>query len=151
MSERETSRLIAWSHEITAVHNRLRAALQLARETATESATKDLLLYCHGFCVALDGHHRGEDWALFPAIEAQHPHLAPMLRKLEQDHAMIGTLLAGLRSAVERAATPAELALHLEGFAAIMESHFRFEERQLLAVLDELELDADPRDVFGPL
>ncbi|HEY5223342.1 MAG TPA: hemerythrin domain-containing protein [Microbacteriaceae bacterium] len=41
---------------------------------------------CHGFCAALDRHHRGEDRALFPAIEAAYPHLAPVLRALEQDH-----------------------------------------------------------------
>ena len=37
------------------------------------------------------------------------------------------------------------------GVAAIMESHFRYEERQLLAVLETLALDADPEAVFGPL
>ena len=37
-----------------------------------------------------------------------------------------------------------------EGIAAIMESHFRYEERQLLAVLDTLTLDADPHDVLRP-
>lgn len=31
---------------------------------------------------------------LFPAIEAAHPDLAPVLRKLEQDHSMIDYLLA---------------------------------------------------------
>ncbi|NQX14206.1 hemerythrin domain-containing protein [Microbacteriaceae bacterium VKM Ac-2855] len=154
MTERETNRLIAWSEEIRRVHTRLRDALRLSQDAAADAAeiaTRDLLVYCHGFCTALDGHHRGEDRALFPAIEAEHPELAPVLRILEQDHAMIGTVLQGLRSAIDRSATPAELGLHLNGFAAIMESHFRFEERQLLSVLEELRLDADPRDVFGPL
>lgn len=32
-----------------------------------------------------------------------------------------------------------------------MESHFRYEERALLTVLDTLALDADVRDVLGPL
>ncbi|MDQ0727279.1 hypothetical protein [Microbacterium sp. W4I20] len=35
--------------------------------------------------------------------------------------------------------------------AAIMESHSRYEERQLLSVLETLELDADPGRVLGPL
>lgn len=43
------------------------------------------------------------------------------------------------------------LARHLDGIGAIMESHFRFEERRLLTVLEALALDADPRDVLGPL
>lgn len=32
-----------------------------------------------------------------------------------------------------------------------MESHFRYEEREFLTILDALALDADPQDVFGPL
>lgn len=156
MTERETTRLIAWSTEIRRVHERLRAALDVTREAVaaggtTESATRDLLLFCHGFCTALDGHHRGEDARLFPAIEAAHPDLAPVLRRLEQDHSMIGHLLAGLQAAVGRQAGPDELDRHLEGIAALMENHFRFEERQLLTLLDTLELDAAPRDVLGPL
>jgi hypothetical protein len=49
------------------------------------------------------------------------------------------------------AAFPAALNRHLEGIAAIMESHFRFEERRLLTVLETMALSADPRDVLGPL
>lgn len=64
---------------------------------------------------------------------------------------MIAHLLAGLEAAVASAAPPAELDRHLEGLAAIMESHFRYEERQLLTVLETLELDIDPSTVLGPL
>ncbi|WP_211277858.1 hemerythrin domain-containing protein, partial [Couchioplanes caeruleus] len=70
---------------------------------------------------------------------------------LRQDHSMIAHLLAGLQAAVARGAAPAELHRHLEGVAAIMESHFRYEERQLLTVLETLALDADPYAVLGPL
>jgi hypothetical protein len=142
VSERETTRLIAWSHELRQVHNRLREALELTRT----ASSVDLLLYCHGFCAALDGHHRGEDHTLFPAIRAAHPELEPVLRKLTQDHSMIAHLLAGLR-----AAPATELDRHLEGVAALMENHFRYEERQLLEVLETLALDAPPEAVLGPL
>ncbi len=64
---------------------------------------------------------------------------------------MIGHLLDGLQAAVDQAATPEDLGKHLEGIAAIMESHFRFEERKLLGVLEGLALDADVGAVFGPL
>ncbi|TDD46682.1 hemerythrin domain-containing protein [Kribbella antibiotica] len=155
MTERETTRLVAWSNELRQVHLRIRDALEVTRQAVRDGtgqqATRDLLLYCHGFCAALDGHHRGEDRALFPAIEAAHPDLAPVLRALEQDHSMISHLLQGLRQAVERSATPDELDRHLEGVAAIMENHFRYEEKQLLTVLENLELDAAVKEVFGPL
>lgn len=156
MTEGEKTRLVAWSHELRAVHDRLREALRVTRAAlddgaAAEPATRDLLLFCHGFCTALTGHHEGEDRELFPAIAAAHPALVGTLRTLKQDHSMIAHLLSGLLAAVDRAATPDELDRHLEGIAAIMESHFRYEERMLLTVLDTLALDADARDVLGPL
>ncbi len=109
------------------------------------------LLYCHGFCAALSGHHEGEDGTLFPAIAAAHPELRETLRRLEQDHSMIAQLVTELQAAAERSASDAELDRHLAGIAAIMESHFRYEERRLLTVLDTLALDANPHDVLGPL
>ncbi|MDN5796053.1 MAG: hypothetical protein L0H79_09930 [Intrasporangium sp.] len=47
--------------------------------------------------------------------------------------------------------TTQELDRHLAGIAAIMESHFRYEERQLFTVLETLALHANPHDVLGPL
>ena len=157
MTEGEKTRLVAWSEELRSVHGRLRKALSITQEALASgepqggSATRDLLLFCHGFCTALTGHHEGEDRELFPAIAAEHPELRETLRKLEQDHSMIGHLIGGLQTAVDTAASPDELSRHLEGIAAIMESHFRFEERQLLTVLETLALDADPQRVLGPL
>lgn len=138
------------------MHRRLREALSvtrasLAEGTPGEAATRELLLYCHGFCAALDAHHQGEDRTLFPAVAAAHPELRPVLRSLEQDHSMIAQLLGGLAAAVGRAAPPEELDRHLEGIAAITENHFRYEERQLLTVLETLELAATPEEVLGPM
>lgn len=47
--------------------------------------------------------------------------------------------------------SPEVLARHLEGIAVIMESHFRYEERQPLTVLGGLALDADPGEALGSL
>lgn len=156
MTEGEKTRLVAWSRELRAVHERLREALHLTRESLTDGtpageASRDLLLFCHGFCTALTGHHEGEDRRLFPAIAAAHPELADTLRSLEQDHSMMNHLIGGLQQAVDRAAPRTELELHLDGLGAIMESHFAYEERQLLGVLEALQLDDDPREVLGPL
>ncbi|QLQ36364.1 hemerythrin domain-containing protein [Micromonospora robiginosa] len=156
MRDGEQTRLVAWSRELRGVHERLREALRVTREALAEggpagSATRDLLLFCHGFCAALTAHHEGEDRELFPVIAERHPELRDTLRRLRQDHSMIGHLLSGLAAAVARDAPPAELTRHLEGVAAIMESHFRYEERQLLVVLETLALDADPTAVLGPL
>jgi hemerythrin-like domain-containing protein len=144
----EHPRFIAWAHEMRAVHTRLRAALEIAHESLEIT---DLLLYCRGFCAALDGHHRAEDQTLFPAIAAAHPDLRPVLRKLEQDHSMIAYLIGGLNAAVHRSAGADEVRKHLEGVGAIMENHFRYEERQLLTVLEALDLQVTPAEAFGPL
>ena len=134
------------------MHARLREALQVTRATLDGDApARDLLLFCHGFCSALDGHHRSEDRTLFPAIAAAHPELRGTLHKLEQDHSMIAHLLGGLQAAVDRRAGAQELERHLEGVGAIMESHFRFEEKALGTVLDGLALSTDPAEVLGPL
>lgn len=156
MTEGEKARLVAWSKELRSVHARLRDALAIVHKTAlsdepAQAISRDLQLFCHGFCTALNGHHVSEDRELFPAIAAQNPELRETLRKLEQDHSMIAHLVAGLQSAIESGGPPTELSQHLEGIAAIMESHFRYEERQLLVVLETLELDADPRRALGPL
>ncbi|MEU7869894.1 hemerythrin domain-containing protein [Dactylosporangium sp. NPDC049140] len=155
-AEGGATRLVAWSNELRRVHARLREALAVTREALAAgapapAALRDQLLYCHGFCTALAAHHEGEDRDLFPAIAEQYPHLAPTLHALRQDHSMISHLLAGLQAAAGATAPPAQLLRHLEGVAAIMESHFRYEERQLLTVLETLALDADPDAVLGPL
>ncbi|MBS1699308.1 MAG: hemerythrin domain-containing protein [Actinobacteria bacterium] len=155
MTERETTRLIAWSRELRGAHTRLREALRVVRDGVhdvdPEKPGRDLLLHCRGICTALDGHHRGEDRALFPAVEAAHPALAPVLRRLTEDHGMIDVLLTALAAAVDAGGTPEEIDRHLDGVGAIMENHFAYEERQLLGVLETLALDADPGDVLGPL
>jgi len=156
MSDSEQTRVIAWSAELRRAHSRLREALQAVRDALADgaevpAASRELLLYCRGFCTALDQHHRGEDRALFPAIEAAHPELAPVLRKLEQDHSMIDFLLTALSSAADGGASPDEIERHLDGVGAIMSSHFAYEERQLLRVLETLGLQADPGTVLGDL
>lgn len=156
MTEGEKTRLVAWSIELRAVHDRLRSALSatqgaLASGEPMDSPTRDLLMLCHGFCAALTGHHEAEDRTLFPAIAEAHPELRGTLRKLEQDHSLIAYLIDGMQNAVTSTAPPEELARHLEGIAALMESHFRYEERQLLRVLESLALDANVHHVLGPL
>jgi hemerythrin-like domain-containing protein len=163
VSEGEKSRLIAWNRELAAAHQRLRRALRLVRDalgtgdrdalgTGDRAAARtDLMLYCHGFCTALSGHHVSEDTALFPELSARHPALKPTLAKLRQDHEMIASLLTQFDHALTSSAATSELLRHLGGLSAIMESHFRYEERQLLDILATLDLAAGPHALLGPL
>jgi len=152
----DAARLIAWDQELRSAHSRLRAALAATREALAEGesapdATSELVLYCIGFCAALDGHHGAEDRALFPALRVEHPELGGVIDKLMQDHSMLAHLLASLRTAAERGDDAASIGGHLDGIAAIMESHFRFEEREILEPLRMIALDADVQTVLGPL
>jgi hemerythrin-like domain-containing protein len=156
MADADLTRVVAWAHEMRSVHNRLRDALDLARAAAElgESPTpptQDQLLYCWGFCLALTGHHRGEDDVLFPAVVREHPDLAGTVASLERDHSMIDHLLGAYRLSLDAGHDPETLLRHLEGIGALMESHFRFEERRLLPVLERLALAAAPAEVYGPL
>lgn len=60
------------------VHERLGAAPSLSRESLEDGAeveplTRETLLYCWGFCAALDGHHRAEEESLSPASSRRTP------------------------------------------------------------------------------
>ena len=116
-----------------------------------DGARRDLMLYCHGFCLALRGHHQSEDAGLFPALRARHPELAEAIAKLAHDHELIAVLLADLDRALTAAGKSEQLNAQLDGIAAIMESHFQYEERQLLGPLSRMQTDARPQDLLGPL
>lgn len=160
-------RVRAWGEELRRVHLRLREAMELATEqvegpeqpkgrqpdTAFPDAPhRDLLVYCWGFCAALTGHHSSEDSALFPRILEDHPELAPVIANLERDHTMIAHLVADFERALRAGAPRDEQLRHLAGIEAVMETHFRYEERQLVAVLNATTgLGDDATAVLGPI
>ena len=171
----DAARLVAWGQELLAVHARLRDALEVAREavdtavdTADEAADEAgpapasadprrmVGLYCHGFCQALEGHHRGEDVSVFTALLELRPDLAGVVAELQRDHRTLDHLLGELSRAVDAGADAATLDRHLDGIDAVMETHFRYEEKRLVDALDEPALAAalsgtDRRAALGPL
>lgn len=141
------------------VHHRLSDALDLALAAAEKSTdsgltppdpASDPVLHCWGFCLALSGHHRAEDLVLFPELAAAQPHLHPVLARLRSDHSMIEYLLGQYRHALAEHRPAAELITHLHGISAVMTTHFRYEERHLIPLLDALDLPPEPQRVLGP-
>lgn len=150
------ARVVALGAELRALHDRIREVLDDALDATDLSPTEwlrhaasgvanDPVARCRTFCAVLTAHHETEDARLFPWLLREHPELADVVERLEQDHAMIATLLTNLSEAVDGGSGPDVLVRHLEGLDAIMESHFRFEERALVAVLD-----AVPPEASGP-
>jgi len=163
MTTADPTRLVAWDRELRDVHARLRRSLQIARDAVDDAASagpsaaglpspsRELLLFCTGFCAALDGHHRGEDDVVFPGLLAVEPGLRDVVDQLVRDHSMLSHLLGDLQRAVDAGHGADVLDRHLDGIEAVMETHFRYEEKRLLPVLAGLRLDAPPRTALGPL
>ncbi len=74
-----------------------------------------------------------------------------MIANLVRDHNMLEHLLGGFAAAIDTGADDDTLHRHLDGISAVMETHFGYEERQLLTVLDTLALGDDPKTLLGDL
>ncbi|MFD7450538.1 hemerythrin domain-containing protein [Kitasatospora sp. NPDC059827] len=144
-------RTAALSLQLSQAHNELRRRLAnlragLARRTPPEGSVSDdfpsdgsLGAHCLAFCAALTNHHQGEGQGLFTALVRERPDLAPTVAKLAEDHDLITHILARVRDLAEQAVRATDLEAvgrELDGLAAIMESHFAYEERAIGAALD---------------
>jgi Hemerythrin HHE cation binding domain len=128
----DRDRAVALSRQLAQAHQRLRE--QLA-DTRT-SPGKTLTAHCLAFCAALTAHHQGEDAGMFTDLLRERPDLADTVRKLVEDHEMISSILTRVAELSGRTADSA-IELELDGLTAIMENHFRYEERALSAALDD--------------
>ena len=145
-SSADGARAAALGAELVAVHDGLRAELGRLRAAVVAGGGPErgrtLGAHCLAFCRALTAHHTGEDEHVFPALERRHPELAGVLAQLREDHHLVAGLLAGVETAVARLpADPGEADRErflgeVDGIGAILESHFRFEERRIVAALD---------------
>ena len=139
--------------ELVAVHQWLRAELARIRDDAASGSglPAPLQAHCIAFCQALTSHHSSEDDTAFDALGAAFPDLADVLEQLRQDHRLVAGIVAQLNQ-ILATLTPdksAQLLRELDGLTAILESHFQWEERRLVAALDALEPRPSSTDFFG--
>ncbi|HEY1639517.1 MAG TPA: hemerythrin domain-containing protein [Streptosporangiaceae bacterium] len=152
-------RVVALGRELAAVHDELRRSLrqlraELAEPGSTAQPARSLQAHCAGFCSALARHHGSEDAAAFPLLARQVPELAPVLAELQADHQVIASILRRIEELASGAGpgNAARVRGELDGLAAILESHFRWEERRVTAALDALDPAVHPAaELFGPL
>jgi non-ribosomal peptide synthetase component F len=136
-------RTAALGLQLSQAHRELRRRLADVRSGLGRRRLADdtLLARCLAFCTALTNHHQGEGDGLFAALVRERPDLAPAVAKLIEDHGFIAHILARVRELAEHAAATPDADLEaigreLDGLAAILESHFGYEERAIGAALD---------------
>jgi iron-sulfur cluster repair protein YtfE (RIC family) len=138
-------RVLALGQELVRVHDGLREELARMRDAARTgerpAVGTSLLAHCTAFCSALTEHHVGEDEHVFPVLARRFPDLAPVIEKLAEDHELIAGILARVQEVTAGLGAGGDadrLLGELDGLAAILESHFSFEERRIARALDAL-------------
>ncbi|MFF5212981.1 hemerythrin domain-containing protein [Streptosporangium sp. NPDC000396] len=140
-------RLTAFGNQLIEVHLWLREELAALRENidaylAGGVRPRELRAHCLAFCSALNRHHTGEDDGAFPELARQHPELRPILEELRRDHRLVEDSLQRLQALVgelDRETDPAEVQRELDSLAALMETHFVYEEKRIVSALNALD------------
>jgi hypothetical protein len=100
--------------------------------------------YCESYCRVLTMHHTAEDALLFPQLRRNDPGLAPVVRRLEEEHHAIAGVLERIDSAlVALAADPrrvGELREAVDILTDALLSHLSYEEHQLVEPLARLAI-----------
>ncbi|WP_245974743.1 hemerythrin domain-containing protein [Thermomonospora umbrina] len=131
------------------MHLRLREELAALREDVDTHLDggprrpRDLRTHCLAFCSALQRHHTGEDGGAFPALAEQFPGLRPVLDELRRDHVLVEDSLRRLQALLDdldEKADATEVRTELDSLAALMETHFVYEEKRIVAALNGLKV-----------
>ncbi|MEV0132807.1 hemerythrin domain-containing protein [Dactylosporangium sp. NPDC050688] len=125
-------RAVALSAQLAQAHDDLRHQLRDLRA----GRARDLPTHCLAFCAALTAHHQGEDTGMFAELLRLRPDLSGTIAKLVEDHGMIAWILSRVAELASSPDPSPAINSELDGLAAIMESHFAFEERAISAALD---------------
>ncbi|MET8837091.1 hemerythrin domain-containing protein [Micromonospora sp. NPDC004540] len=147
-----SGRLTALGTQLIEIHHWLREELAQLRASLDSpgggaTLTRELRAHCVGFCAALDQHHTGEDGGVFHLLAEQAPELRPVLAELSADHLVVADLLRRVDALLAEAADGRSVRAELDGLAALLESHFTYEERKLVAALNRLT--GDPVELLG--
>jgi len=132
-----SSRLVAFGNQLVQAHVALRERLEALREGVADGAqVTDLWSHCLSFCAALERHHTAEDAGVFPVLAREHPELRPVLDELGRDHRIVSDALRALGESGDL--DPLAFRRELDGVAALVETHFTYEERKIADVLSAL-------------
>ena len=143
-------RLAAFGNQLIEVHIWLREELARLRADVgycldgRAERPRELRAHCLTFCSALSRHHLGEYDAAFPVLADQFPELRPVLVKLAADHKVVASILRRIEELPGGLGPdPSEaqrVRAELDGLAALLESHFAYEEKRLVSALNSLSV-----------
>lgn len=148
----DAHRLAAFGTQLLQVHAWLRDLLTDLEDSVDDYfdgkglPPRDLRAHCLSFCAALTRHHTGEDKGAFPAIAQEHPQLSKVLSELRSDHNQLDWLLGNLRKlladlpATPDPATAKKVREEVAALSAIMQTHFIYEEKKLISVLNSMDV-----------
>lgn len=117
-----------------------------SRDLPNPRNLRDLQAHCLTFCSALTRHHTGEDAGPFPLLAAQVPELRPVIDELVRDHRLVTDALRRVEEVLDSLGQAPEgdearrrrVRGELDTLAALLETHFSYEERRLVSALNEL-------------
>jgi len=124
-------RLTAFGNQLIESHIRLRELLSDLRDGTYTGI--DLRTHCLAFCSMLTKHHAAEDADGFPVVAQHYPVLRPVLAELSRDHRQIAEVLDRLKDG-------STMGVELDTLAALLETHLVYEEKKLVAALNELRV-----------
>ena len=106
----------------------------------TPTLTHQLRQNCLEFCHLLHGHHTAEDGGVFPALEREHPELAPVLDRMRAEHVVVTDLMARIQALVADMGSgdAARLKTELDRLSGELEAHLDYEETFLVTALNRL-------------
>ncbi|MFC4590619.1 hemerythrin domain-containing protein [Sphaerisporangium corydalis] len=125
----------------------------------------ELRAHCLAFCSALNRHHLGEDGGAFLVLGERFPPLRPVLEELSRDHHIVTGILRRVEELVDGLGTRTHpevgrgvraegdgrgghadvvrgVRAELDGLAALLESHFVYEEKRIVAALNAMGVPA---------
>ncbi|WP_433236031.1 hemerythrin domain-containing protein [Streptosporangium sp. CA-135522] len=146
--ETPDERLAAFGNQLIEVHLWLREELATLREDidaylADGVRPRELRAHCLTFCSALNRHHTGEDDSAFPRLAERFPELRPVLDELRRDHRLVEDSLQRLQTLLDglgQGVNPIEVRSELDSLAALMETHFVYEEKRVVSALNALNV-----------
>ncbi|MDG4805427.1 hemerythrin domain-containing protein [Micromonospora sp. WMMD1120] len=142
-----TGRLAAVGNQMIEIHlwlstalARIRARLDSPNPPDGARPSRDLRAHCLAFCAALGRHHTGEDAGAFRLLAEEIPELRPVIDNLIADHEVVAGILRRVETVLtgDPAVPPSRVRAELDGLAAILETHFRYEEKRLVTALNAL-------------